>query len=68
STLTSVLLDQGLVDELVLLIYPVLLGRGKRLLADRFSGRELAFVNSKATATGILMNTYRHVGALQAAS
>jgi hypothetical protein len=46
----------------------VLLGRGKRLLADRFSGRELAFVNSKATATGILMNTYRHVGALQAAS
>ncbi|GLU52214.1 hypothetical protein Dfri01_16750 [Dyadobacter frigoris] len=30
STLTSVLLDQGLVDEAVLLVYPVLLGRGKR--------------------------------------
>jgi dihydrofolate reductase len=68
STLTSVLLDQGLVDELVLLVYPVVLGRGKRLLADRLAARELAFVSSRATATGILMNTYRHVGALPAAS
>lgn len=28
STLTSVLLEEGLVDEVVLLVYPVLLGRG----------------------------------------
>ena len=32
STLTSVLLEQGLVDEVLLLVYPVLLGRGKRFL------------------------------------
>jgi dihydrofolate reductase len=30
STLTSILLNHGLVDEVVLMVYPVLLGRGKR--------------------------------------
>lgn len=66
STLTSPLLDQGLVDELVLITYPVLLGRGKRILADRFNAHELAFVSTKATATGLLLNTYRHIGSLRA--
>jgi dihydrofolate reductase len=66
STLTSVLLGQGLVDEVVLIVYPVLLGRGKRLLADSVAARELAFVSTKATPTGVLINTYRHVGSLRA--
>jgi dihydrofolate reductase len=65
STLTSVLLDQGLVDEVVLLVYPVLLGRGKRLFSDSADPRELAFVSTKATSTGVLINTYRHVGPLR---
>ena len=65
STLTSVLLGQGLVDEVVLLVYPVLLGRGKRILSDRVDARELALVSTKATSTGVLMNTYRHVGSLR---
>lgn len=65
STLTSVLLGEGLVDEIVLIVYPVLLGRGKRLLSDKFNARELAFVSSKSTPTGLLLNTYRHVGALR---
>jgi dihydrofolate reductase len=65
STLTSVLLKQGMVDEVVLLVYPVLLGRGKRLFSTQADPRELAFVSSQATATGVLLNTYRHVGALR---
>ena len=65
STLTSVLLGQGLVDEVVLFVYPVLLGRGKRILSDRVDARELALVSTKATPTGVLLNTYRHVGALR---
>jgi dihydrofolate reductase len=65
STLTSVLLTQGLVDEVVLLVYPVLLGQGKRFFSDRADPRELAFVSSQVTSTGVLLNTYRHVGALQ---
>ena len=65
STLTSVLLREGLVDEVVLITYPVLLGRGKRILSDTIDARELAFVSTKATPTGVLLNTYRYVGALK---
>jgi dihydrofolate reductase len=64
-TLTSVLLDQGLADEVVLIVYPVLLGRGKRLLSDSFDARKLEFVSSIATPTGVLLNTYRHLGSLK---
>src|SRR5580658_39580 len=66
STLTSVLLGQGLVDEVVLIVYPVLLGRGKRFFSDSADPRELAFVSTKATSTGVLINTYRNVGSLSA--
>ena len=65
STLTSVLLEQGLVDDVVLIVYPVLLGRGKRFFSDSVDPRELAFVSTKATPTGVLLNHYRYVGPLQ---
>jgi hypothetical protein len=48
----------------VLLVYPVLLGRGKRLFSNRASPRKLAFISSQVTSTGVLLNTYRYVGAL----
>ena len=65
STLTSVLLGQGLVDEVVLFVYPVLLGRGKRFFSDSADPRELALVSTKAASSGVLMNTYRPVGSLR---
>ena len=66
SMLTSVLLEQGLVDELVLLVYPVLLGPGKRFFSDSVDiRRELALDSTKATSTGMLINAYRHVGSLR---
>lgn len=65
STLSSVLLEQGLVDKVVLIVYPVLLGRGKLLFSDSADPRELALVSTKATSTGALINTYRHVGSLR---
>jgi len=65
STLTSVLLDQGLADEVVLITYPVLLGRGKRLFSDSIDARELSLVDSKTTPTGLLINRYKHLGALK---
>lgn len=65
STLTSALLEQGLVDEVVLLVYPVLLGRGKRFFSDSADPRELALVSTKVTSTGVLINTYQHVGSLR---
>jgi dihydrofolate reductase len=65
STLTSVLLDQGLVDEVVLAVYPVLLGRGKRFFSDSVDPRELALVSTQAFPTGIILNTYKVVGPLK---
>ena len=68
STLTPVLFEQGLVDEVLLLVYPVLLGRGKRFFSDSADPRELALVSTKAAPSGVLMNTYRHVGSLRTES
>jgi dihydrofolate reductase len=65
STLTSVLLEQGLVDEVALVVYPILLGRGKGFFSDSAEPRELALVSTKATPSGVLINTYRHVGSLR---
>jgi dihydrofolate reductase len=65
STLTSVLLEQGLVDEVVLVVYPVLLGRGKRFFSDSADPRELALVSTTPTSTGVLVNTYRYVGPIR---
>ena len=65
ATLTSVLLEQGLVDEVVLIVYPVLLGRGKRCFSDSADPRELALVSSMNTSSGAIINTYRHVGPLR---
>jgi dihydrofolate reductase len=65
TTLTCVLFEQGLVDEVVLCVYPLLLGRGKRFFSDSVDPRELAFVSTKTTPTGVLFHTYRYVGSLR---
>ncbi len=62
--LTSMLIEQGLADELVLIVYPLVLVRGKRFLSENADPRELALVSTKSTPTGVLVNTYRHVGRL----
>ena len=68
STLTPLLLEQGLVDEVLLLVYPVLLGRGKRFFSDSADPRELALVSTKSASSGVLMNTYRPLGSLRTES
>ena len=68
STLTPVLFEHGLADEVLLLVYPVWLGSGKRFFPNTALPRELALVESKPTPSGVLMNTYRLVGALRAGS
>ena len=65
STLTSVLLEQGLADEVVLVVYPVLLGRGKRFFSDTAGEVGLSLVRSTATPTGGSVNIYRYVGPLR---
>ena len=65
STLTPVLLEAGLADEVLLLVFPVLLGKGKPFFSDKASPRELALVSTKAASSGVLINTYRPVGPLR---
>lgn len=65
TSLTSLLLDAGLIDDVILIVYPVLLGRGKRLFTDSFDARELEYVSTLTTPTGVLLNTYKHIGSLK---
>jgi len=65
STLTPVLLEHGLADEVLLLVFPVLLGTGKRLFAEGTPPRELALVSTKAVSSGVIISTYRPSGPLR---
>ena len=67
STLTSILLEQGLADEVVLIVYPVLLGTGKRLLAAGTPARSLEFAGTTATPSGVSVTSYTVAGPLRTA-
>ena len=66
STLTSPLLDAGLVDEVQLVVYPVLLGTGKRFFAEGTPAHALELIGSQAFPSGNILNTYKVSGPLQA--
>jgi dihydrofolate reductase len=65
STLTSTLLEHGLADEVVLIIYPVLLGVGKRIFAEGTPPRSFELTGSKALPSGIVINSYKAAGSLK---
>ena len=65
STLTSTLLEHGLADEIVLLVYPVLLAKGKRLFAEGTPPRAFELASSKALSSGIVMHAYKAAGPLK---
>lgn len=65
STLTSPLLEHDLADEVALIVYPVLLGAGKRFFAEGSAPRSFELVDSKATPSGVLVITYKVAGALK---
>ena len=64
TTLTSVLFEHRLVEEVLLIVYPVLLGRGKRFFSDSSDPRELALIGTRAMPTGVVLNTYEQAGPL----
>ena len=53
------LLQYGLLDELKLMIHPVVVGGGKRLFEDESEHKALKLVDSKTFATGVVYLTYR---------
>lgn len=56
--LAQTLLQHGLVDELRLIIDPVVVGGGKRLFRDDGALRTLRLADSRVTATGAIIATY----------
>src|SRR6266702_4682692 len=58
-TLVRSLLEQGLLDELILLVHPVVAGSGKRLFKDGDSLKRLNLLSAKPTRTGTLILTYQ---------
>ncbi|MGA7631287.1 MAG: dihydrofolate reductase family protein [Terriglobales bacterium] len=65
STLTSTLLEHGLADEVLLVVFPVLLGTGKRIFADGIPPGSFELVSTKALASGVILSTYKPNGPLR---
>jgi dihydrofolate reductase len=59
SSLVRSLLQYGLIDELRLMIHPVVVGRGKRLFEEGGEQIALELVDSKTFSTGVVYLTYR---------
>jgi dihydrofolate reductase len=53
------LLEQGLLDELILLVHPVVAGSGKRLFKDEGDLKRLNLLSSKTSRTGTVILTYQ---------
>ena len=56
------LIAAGLVDELRLMIYPVVLGRGKRLFGDDTQASAFTLAHSNSTPGGVLITRYVRSG------
>jgi dihydrofolate reductase len=59
ASLAQALLAQDLVDELRLMVFPVVLGTGKRLFAEGSGKKALALVDSKTVGDGVTILVYR---------
>jgi len=64
SQLLQTLIAAQLVDEFRVWIYPVVLGKGKRLFEEGGPAFGLTLVESRPTSKGTLLNTYRTAGPL----
>jgi dihydrofolate reductase len=65
STLTSTLLEHGLADEVLRVVYPVLLGTGKRFFAEGSPPRSFELANTKVMPSGVILSTYKVAGPLK---
>jgi dihydrofolate reductase len=61
-SLVRLLLDNDLVDDIILLTYPVVVGQGRRLFPDTGPDAALELVESRATASGVIFQVYRTAG------
>jgi dihydrofolate reductase len=60
--LIQTLMRNNLVDEYRLLVYPVVLGKGKRLFREGNDPAALRLVDTMTTSTGVAMHTFESAG------
>jgi dihydrofolate reductase len=61
--LVQALVEHGLVDELRLMVFPVVLGAGKRLFGETSDKRRLRLADSKTVGDGVTILTYEPAAA-----
>src|SRR5207244_2184886 len=57
--LAQTLIENDLVDELHLMVFPVVLGSGKRLFGETSDKKRLQLVESRTVGDGVVLLTYR---------
>ncbi|MCW3797940.1 dihydrofolate reductase family protein [Sphingomonas sp. BN140010] len=65
STIYPGLLAAGLLDELTLMTFPVVLGSGKRLFGDGLPAKALRMTHHQVTRSGAVIATYAPGGAVE---
>jgi dihydrofolate reductase len=68
SNLVQQLLAADLVDEFQLMIYPLVFGKGKRLFGDGTIPAAFRLEKSQASASGVIIATYRRNGEIKTGS
>lgn len=68
SVLVQTLLAHDLIDQFSLLVFPLLLGPGKKFFGGGAMPAALKLVDSKVSTTGVMMNTYVRDGAIKTGS
>jgi dihydrofolate reductase len=68
SVLVQTLLANDLVDELWLKIFPVTLGKGKRLFGEGTRPRAFRLVESKISPNGVIVASYKREGEVKLGS
>jgi dihydrofolate reductase len=62
TTIYPALLSSGLLDRLMLLTFPVVLGQGKRLFGEGTPARTMVMIDQKVTPSGVVIATYEPGG------
>jgi dihydrofolate reductase len=60
--LAQTLIRHNLIDEYRLWVYPVALGKGKRLFTEDSGASALKLIDTKTTSTGVIVNSYHPAG------
>jgi dihydrofolate reductase len=68
SDFLQTLFQHDLIDEIHVLIFPIVLGKGKKLFGDGASPAALSLMSSTVSASGVTINRYRCGGVLATGS